>query len=260
MIYEQLVNSEVTPEYARELIDEVNDMISPDTTINSVLSYIYQKIILKLGQPAQIYDSKGKNPKHIFFIGPTGVGKTTTIAKIVSDLKLNKEANVALITADTYRIAAVEQLKTYASILDIPVKAVYTIDEMKEAAKDYSEYDYVFIDTAGRSHLNNEQQLELKKLIDTVDDKDIYLILSITTKYNDLLELTEIYKKIVDYKIIFTKLDETRCIGNIYNIRRKTGAQLSYVTNGQNVPDDFSKLDTQYVAKNILGGKTDGPS
>jgi len=258
LIFEQLISAEVTEEYARELLEEVDDMISPDTTINSVLSYIYQKIILKLGQPAQIYSDKGKAAKYIFFVGPTGVGKTTTIAKIVSDLKLNKEANVALITADTYRIAAVEQLKTYAGILDIPVKAVYTIDEMNEAAKDFEEYDYVFVDTAGRSHLNEEQQIELKELIESVDDKDIYLILSITTKYNDLLELTEIYKKIADYKIIFTKLDETRCIGNIYNIRRKTGAQLSYVTNGQNVPDDFSKLDTQYVAKKLLGGKTDG--
>lgn len=258
LIYEQLVKAEVTETYARELIEEVEDMISPDTTINSVLAFIYQKIILKLGQPKLIYSEKERTPKYSFFVGPTGVGKTTTIAKIVSDLKLNKKAKVAMVTADTYRIAAVEQLKTYANILGVPLKVVYSADEMEAAVKQFDNYEYVLVDTAGRSHLNKEQQDDLKELLDRVDDKEVFLTLSITTKYADLLELAELYKEITDYRIIFTKLDETKYIGNIYNIRRSTGASLSYVTNGQNVPDDFSKLDTQYIAKKLLGGKVDG--
>lgn len=258
LIYEQLVNAEVTSEYARELVDEIEDMISPDTTINSVLSFIYQKIVLRLGQPRLIYSEDERNPKYSFFIGPTGVGKTTTIAKIVSDLKLNKKVSVAMITADTYRIAAVEQLRTYANILDVPLKVVYSPEEIDEAVGEFEDYDYVLIDTAGRSHLNIEQRKDLKKLLDKIEDKEVYLTLSITTKYVDLLELVEIYNDIADYNIIFTKLDETKCIGNIYNVRRNTGARLSYVTNGQNVPDDFSKIDTQYIAKKLLGGKLDG--
>lgn len=258
LIYEQLVNAEVTSEYARELVDEIEDMISPDTTINSVLGFIYQKIVLRLGQPRLIYSEDERNPKYSFFIGPTGVGKTTTIAKIVSDLKLNKKVSVAMVTADTYRIAAVEQLRTYANILDVPLKVVYSPEEMEEAVREFESYDYVLIDTAGRSHLNIEQQQDLKRLLDKIEDKEVYLTLSITTKYTDLLELVEIYNKITGYNIIFTKLDETKCIGNIYNVRRNTGARLSYVTNGQNVPDDFSKIDTQYIAKKLLGGKVDG--
>lgn len=255
LIYEQLVNAEVDDVYAKELIDEVEEMISPDTTINSVLACIYQKIILKLGQPKLIYNEKGQHAKYSFFVGPTGVGKTTTIAKIVSDLKLNKKAKVALITADTYRIAAVEQLKTYANILDVPIRVIYSAEEMTEVMKELKDFEYVLVDTAGRSHLNKEQQEDLKKLLDVVEDKDVYLTLSITTKYTDLLELSKIYSELSDYTLIFTKLDETKGIGNIYNLRRNTGANLSYVTNGQNVPDDFSKLDTQYIAKTLLGGK-----
>ena len=121
--------------------------------------------------------------------------------------------------------------------------------------KELKDFEYVLVDTAGRSHLNKEQQEDLKKLLDVVEDKDVYLTLSITTKYTDLLELSKIYSELSDYTLIFTKLDETKGIGNIYNLRRNTGANLSYVTNGQNVPDDFSKLDTQYIAKTLLGGK-----
>ena len=117
-----------------------------------------------------------------FFIGPTGVGKTTTIAKIVSDLKLNHKLKVALITADTYRIAAVEQLTTYAAILDIPVSVVYSPDEMKAAIEQYKDYDHVLIDTAGRSHLNEEQRQDLIDLLGAVEEKDVYLTLRITTK------------------------------------------------------------------------------
>jgi len=259
LIYEQLINSEVSHEYAKEIIDEIKEVAANEASIDQILALVYQKIILKLGQPKLLATESDGNMHCSIFIGPTGVGKTTTIAKIASFLKLNHKRKVALITADTYRIAAVEQLKTYASILDIPLSVVYTPEEMKETIELYREYDHVLVDTAGRSHLNEEQLKDLKKLVDSIDEKEVYLALSITTKYRDLLELVEYYKKIADFSMIFTKLDETGTIGNIYNLRRITGAPLSYVTFGQNVPDDFSKLDTQYIAKKLLGGKVNGP-
>ena len=194
--------------------------------------------------------------KYIFFVGPTGVGKTTTIAKIASTLKLTKKTRVALITADTYRIAAVEQLKTYANILGIPLEVVYSADEMDKTIDELKEFDLVFVDTAGRSHQNAEQVQDIKKILDKVpeEDKEVYLVLSATTKYKDLKKISEVYRKITEYYLIFTKLDETDTVGNIFNIHMLTGAQLSYATWGQNVPDDIGKMDAQKMTKQLLGG------
>ena len=194
--------------------------------------------------------------KFIFFIGPTGVGKTTTIAKIASNLKLKENAKVALITSDTYRIAAVEQLRTYASILGIPLSVVYTKEELEEEKEKYIDYDVVLIDTAGRSHRNEEQKQDLLELINAVEEekRDIFLVLSAATKYKDLIRITDSYRNINDCGIIFTKLDETTCIGNILNTKLMTNAPLSYTTWVQNVPDDFGYMDAQSIAKKLLGG------
>lgn len=255
LIYNQLIKNEVDDKYATQIISEIEKSLKKDATVDNVLASIYQKIILKLGQPKTI-KLEDNHTKYIFFIGPTGVGKTTTIAKIASSLKLNNKAKVALVTSDTYRIAAVEQLRTYANILGIPIRVVYTDDEMKEMTEDFEGYDLVLVDTAGRSHTNLEQQSDLNKLIESIpeEDREIYLVLSATTKYNDLINITERYSEITNYNIIFTKLDETSSIGNILNIKMLTGAPLSYTTWGQNVPDDIGKIDAQNIAKRLLGG------
>lgn len=255
LIMEQMVNNEVDEKYATQIIDEIKNGISEETAVNNVLSSVYQKIILKIGQIKTI-DIEGNRGKYIFFIGPTGVGKTTTIAKIASDLKLKKKANIALVTSDTYRIAAVEQLRTYANILDIPLKVVYTPEEMEGVREEFAGYDIVLIDTAGRSHQSKEQKEDIDRLLKTIpeEEREAYLVLSATTKYRDLIKITESYSEIVKYNLIFTKLDETDCVGNILNIRMLTGAPLSYTTYGQNVPDDIGKLDAQSIAKKLLGG------
>ena len=255
LIYKQMLINEVDEKYANQIINEIEATLQKGASVDTVLTSIYQKIVLKLGQPETI-ELEEKNTKFVFFIGPTGVGKTTTIAKIASGFKMNKNTKMALVTSDTYRIAAVEQLRIYANILGVPLKVIYSAEEMSQTKEEFEDYDIVLIDTAGRSHKNTEQKDDLEALLGTVDDsmKEIYLVLSATTKYKDLVRITETYSTIANYRIIFTKLDETICMGNILNVKMMTGSPLSYVAWGQNVPNDIGRLDAQFVAKKLLGG------
>jgi flagellar biosynthesis protein FlhF len=256
LIYNQLISNEVDEKYANQIISEIEGTLKKDASMDNILASIYQKIILKLGQPKMI-SAEGKTPKFIFFIGPTGVGKTTTIAKIASKFKVSEKSKVAFLTADTYRIAAVEQLRTYANILGIPLKVIYSDEEMRLAKEEFSDYDLIFVDTAGRSHRSKEQRDDIESLINAIpeEEREIYLVLSATTKYRDLIKITEAYSEIINYNLIFTKLDETGTIGNLFNIRMLTEAPLSYATFGQNVPDDISRVDAQNIAKQLLRGQ-----
>ncbi len=256
LIYNQLVSNEVDEKYANQIITEIEGNLKKDASMDNILASIYQKIILKLGQPKMI-EIIGKTPKFVFFIGPTGVGKTTTIAKVASKFKVNEKAKIAFLTADTYRIAAVEQLRTYANILGIPLKVIYSEEEMLQAKEEFSDFDIIFVDTAGRSHRNKEQRDDIEKLINAIpeDEREVYLVLSATTKYRDLIKITEAYSEILHYNLIFTKLDETSTIGNLFNIRMLTEAPLSYATFGQNVPDDIARVDAQTIAKQLLRGQ-----
>lgn len=258
LIYNQLLENEVDEKYINQIISEIEASLKKENNLDTILASVYQKIILKLGSPAPI-SADEKNPEIAFFVGPTGVGKTTTIAKVASDFKLDKGIKVAMITADTYRIAAVEQLRTYANILDIPLQVVYTIEEMNTAMDNFKDYDLILVDTAGRSHKNKEQCMEMLHLINDSNipdkfSKKVYLVLSVATKYRDLINIVDVYGEIGEYNLIFTKLDETSALGNILNIRLQTNANLSYVTSGQTVPDDISITDAQQLAKNLLGG------
>ena len=141
--------------------------------------------------------------------------------------------------------------------MNLPVDIVYSGAEINQAVDNQPEADLVLVDTAGFSHKNVEQKNDLKMLIDSLDegyDKEVFLVLSSTTKYKDLLEITDVYKEIADYKLIFTKLDETDAIGNILNIKLDTGKSLSYISYGQNVPDDIEVMNPQVIAKQVLGG------
>lgn len=257
LIYNTLIENEIDEKYVNELMAEIEKINKPNATIDYVLANIYQKMILKFGQPKTITPAKN-GAKIVFFIGPTGVGKTTTIAKIASRLSVNEKKKVALLTADTYRIAAAEQLRTYAGILDTPFRVIYSAEELTTAVKAFQSFDYILIDTAGHSHNNEMQKKSMNQLIQAIDDgmeKEVYLVVSATTKYKDLIAITDAYLTLMDYKLIFTKLDETQTLGNLFNLRLYTGADLSYITCGQNVPDDIEQFSPQSTVKQLLGGK-----
>lgn len=258
LIYNQLLDNDVDEKYINQIITEISSSFKKENTLDTVLASAYQRIVLKMGLPKPI-ELKEKRTKIAFFIGPTGVGKTTTIAKIASDFKLKRDAKVAMVTSDTYRIAAVDQLRTYANILNVPIRVVYTPKELDSAIKELKGYDLILIDTSGRSHKNQEQCEELLRFVNDVVipedcDKEIFLVLSATTKYRDLIHIVEVYGKVEKYNLVFTKLDETSTLGNILNIRLKTNAELSYVTLGQTVPEDIGVLNPQKLAKSLLGG------
>ncbi len=257
LIYKTLIENEVAEKYANELLDEIGKIDTQKASVDLILGNIYQKMILKFGQPVTIPLGLEKQ-RVIFFIGPTGVGKTTTIAKLASQLCVNHKKKVVLLTTDTYRIAAAEQLRTYASILDVPFRVIYTEEEMTKAIDDYKDYEYILVDTAGHSQHNTEQKDSMAHFLRCVDDKvdkDTYLVVSATTKYRDLLAIADAYSEFTDYKLIFTKLDETTTLGNLFNLCMHTGASMSYVTCGQNVPDDIEVFSPQSTVKQLLGGK-----
>lgn len=259
LIRKQMRQSEVEEEQIDAIMKEIDESLPKDAALDQILAAMYQKIILMLGQPYTL-DQKQENKKetkYVFFLGSTGVGKTTTIAKIASKLKLEKNKKVILATADTYRIAAVEQLKTYANILSVPLKVIYTPEELGEMKEEMEDYDICLIDTAGCSHRNKEQLKDIQKLLEQIPitSREVYLVLNAATKYRDLKEIADVYKELTDYSIIFTKLDETSSAGVMLNMRLYTKRPLSYVTWGQNVPDDIGKVDAQKIAKKLLGGK-----
>ena len=254
LLYNTMVENEVKDSYANELIGEIQSKGKPDMQMDFVLSNVYQKMILKFGQ-AKLIGPAEKKPKVVYFVGPTGVGKTTTIAKIASKFCVEEKKKIALLTADTYRIAAAEQLRTYANILEVPFRVIYTPEEILQSVEEFKDVDYILVDTAGHAHQNEEQKQAILGFIHSTDeniDKEVYLVVSATTKYRDLVGIADAYKAVDNYKLIFTKLDETTALGNLYNLRLYTGAPLSYVTCGQNVPDDISPFNPQSTVKQIL--------
>lgn len=187
--------------------------------------------------------------KFIHLVGPTGVGKTTTIAKLAAKSMIQDGKRVALITTDTYRIAAIEQLKTYSNILDIPLEIAYTMEDYQKARLKFQEYDLVFVDTAGRNFRDPKYVAELGKIVDLEHDIETYLVLSATTKAKDLMMLFDQFKAIPLSKLIITKTDETSTYGALLNLIKKNGIGIAYLTHGQNVPDDIRLATPSLLAK-----------
>ena len=255
LLYNKMLDNEMDEKYVNSILEDASKTKKADLPFDYLLANIYQKMVLKFGKSEGITPSQ-EGPRIVLFIGPTGVGKTTTIAKLAGRYCVEEKKKVALLTADTYRIAAAEQLRTYANILETPFRIIYTPEELQAAVDDYWDCDY--IDTAGRSHQNTDQLEKMKEMVAALkrpESYQVFLVLSATTKYRDLQKIADCYGKIADFELIFTKLDETEAVGNLLNMKLYTDAPIAYVTCGQNVPDDMEAFNPQKTVKQILGGK-----
>lgn len=181
------------------------------------------------------------NKKYINVLGPTGVGKTTTIAKIAARTLLEKKKKVGFITTDTYRIAAIEQLRTYANLLQAPVEVVYNPKDFKAAIDKFVDLDYVFIDTAGRNYKESKFVEDLQDIVDFSLDMETFLVLSMTSKEEDMRVIVDQFQAFDIEKFIFTKMDETNSIGSLFNLMKTYGYGVAYYTNGQEVPEDLEE-------------------
>ncbi|EIJ81482.1 flagellar biosynthesis regulator FlhF [Bacillus methanolicus PB1] len=190
-------------------------------------------------------------------VGPTGVGKTTTLAKIAADCVLTHKKRAAFITTDTYRIAAIDQLKTYAKLLKVPLEVCYNTEDFQKAANQFADYDIVFVDTAGRNFRNPDYVNDLKKTIDFDRNMETFLVLSLTSKQKDMEEILKQFSIIHIDKLIFTKADETSSYGAMLNVIDKFRTGVAYLTNGQNVPDDILVANPSVITKLLFGVETD---
>ncbi|MEC0296550.1 MULTISPECIES: flagellar biosynthesis protein FlhF [Peribacillus] len=197
----------------------------------------------------------GLQKKYINFVGPTGVGKTTTLAKVAAETMLKHDKKVAFITTDTYRIAAIDQLKTYAKILNVPIEVAYNLEDFKRAAERFSHYDFVFIDTAGRNFRNAQYVKDLNEIIHFTDEMETYLVLSLTSKQKDMEDIYRQFAAIPLKQVIFTKADETSTFGPVFNFIHTHKLGAAYITDGQNVPDDIEIATSSQLMKMAFGAK-----
>ncbi len=247
-----LVEKEVEEELANKIVRAVLTKLSGEELKNEkiveseVLNIISS--IVKFTKPVKPLRRK---TFVLAFVGPTGVGKTTTVAKLAAIYKLFENARVALISADTYRIAAIEQLQTFANIANIPMDVAYTPEDMARLIRKHQDKDIILIDTVGRNQRHSEHISELAKFIKSANPDEVHLVLSATSSYKNMLDVYNRFKALVPNRLIFSKIDEAVCLGYILNVAYKTKLPISYITTGQNVPDDIAVAEPKVIANLI---------
>lgn len=246
-IKEKLNDMDIDEEFFDSIIKIASEYKHEDIDIKEILRDIFEREILV---------TTGSFNGKVALVGPTGVGKTTTIAKLAGRLSLVDKKKVGLITIDTYRIGAIEQLKTYAEIMNIPFRVVITIKEMGEAIEAMEDCDVILIDTTGRSSKNTMQISELRAFIEKAEPDYVNMVISATTKNRDIKTILNGYSDLGYDGVIVTKLDETTVYGSIYNIAKRANKPVNFITIGQNVPDDIKVPSKEELARFILGEET----
>jgi len=253
-IYTQLVEAELEEHQARELVTQLKSratrtqLINPRAMQSLLTASVEQQ--LQIGQPIQI--ARGQR-KVIALVGPTGVGKTTTLAKLAANFRLREGLNVGLITVDTYRIAAVEQLKTYAELIELPMQVVTTPAEMQAALARFADLDLVLIDTAGRSPNDDLKIQELRDCLGAAQLDEVHLVLSLTAGWTALQQAAQRFRSVGVTSLIVSKLDEVSGLGGLWPVARELQIPISYLTTGQNVPDDIEPAHATRIARLLLG-------
>jgi flagellar biosynthesis protein FlhF len=249
--YLRLVERGVERTLAQQLLRAVYDradkpVLEDETRITELLCAEIEQRVETTGA---IRKSPRRKKAHVVgLVGPTGVGKTTSIAKLASNYSMTERKRVALITADTYRIAATEQLKIYADIMRLPLDVVFSPADMKKAISKRASADYIFIDTAGGSQFNEEYLRELKNYMDAARPDETHLVLSATTQLDDLLTVIERFEILQPTCYLFSKLDETLRHGAILTAPDRVKQPLSYFSTGQSVPDDIELATAQKIS------------
>lgn len=252
-IEERLRRHEFDPHLIQHIMHGVmqaTDKPLADLTSEELLALT--KAELRALIPEQKVSAIAEGTKLVHIVGPTGVGKTTTIAKLAAEKVLKEQKKVGFITSDTYRIAAVEQLKTYGTILNVPLEVVSSPQDLTRSLERLKDCDIIFMDTAGRNFRNEMYVSELNSLLQTYDNCETFLTLSLTMKYRDMEAVTRNFAKFNLDKVLFTKKDETDSYGSIFNIAHQFSLKLSYITDGQNVPDDIETIDIDSIITTIL--------
>lgn len=253
--YLALIQAEVADELARELLARIGDELrgSQQADRRIVRERLCEYIASMVPEAGPIAAKRDGRPKVVAMVGPTGVGKTTTIAKLAAHFRLRENQRVGLITIDTYRIAAVDQLKVYAQIIDVPLEVVMTPAELGEALARLAACDVVLIDTAGRGQNDTLRLDELKRFLDVAKPDETHLVLASNCNQAFLLQTVDRFSDVGADRVVFTKLDEAIGFGTVLNVIRKIDKKLSYITTGQDVPDDIEVANGSRIAELILG-------
>lgn len=253
-IYQLLLSQEVKEEASQQLIKPlIEKYYLANTSVDEELATEWLKEQIREQVHDISFGGLSYEKQFIHLVGPTGVGKTTTIAKLAAESVIKHNKKVAFITTDTFRIAAIDQLKTYAKILDIPIEIAYNLEDYKHAKDKFKSYDHVFVDTAGRNFRDAQYVEELKKVVDFEDELETYLVLSLTSKYSDMDAIYQQFANVPIQKLIFTKVDETSFSGAMLNMVLKHKVGVAYLTDGQNVPDDIREASVETMIGRIVG-------
>ncbi len=251
-----LLDNGVEEELVFRILQNINSQVSEAQVNNKsyIENYLFDYIAGMIQTSGPVKNPRGTT-KVVAFIGPTGVGKTTTIAKLAAKYSLVENKNVVLVSADTYRIAADLQLKKYGDLIGIPVELVMTPSDFKKVINKHIDKDLIFLDTAGRSPRNKKHLVELKEFLEVYSPVETHLVMSAVTKYYDALSVINNFGLVPIHRVLFTKLDETKNYGLLLNLSVGSGGiPISYMSVGQTVPDDIEIADPKAIARLILKG------